>query len=642
MSAIDAFTAFIYSVFSNGRVGTWLSSGRESYENSIFVRGFNKLSAAFRKSEASDSVDLIMKKSRFAKATEAIRSYFANLSLGVYGLLLLVYGTASVFVYFIPILLGDSNSHGESALITSIIIAICAIPMTVSTRSFLTQVSESDFLKDIVLSFFAVPEEKLKSGKRLGGAVHMLISASLGLLLAGTTYFVHPAYIFAVFGVIAVFCLISANPESGVALTLVAVPFLQYVPFSEVFLAVMVLLTVSSYISKVMKRRRVFDFCLEELIVLIFCGFVFVSGSFSGGGLITFADSVFACVIIIGAFFTTYNLIRGKRLLNSFVNILGVSFTILAAIGLFNVFYDGVVDGVTYSIRDYVQPILEGNNLYIVDSAAVFSVLAILSFPMLLAFMAKQKKVKNIVGLLLISIIVISACFVYGTYETLIAILLEICIFWVLCSHKTFNVVIVMLLPIGFFAVLFPYLAAHVDIPAFLEKVSEFMPISFPEGAYHIEIGKSTVEILKDVGGIGAGDHAFKTAIEPYLSVASKGAEDSGSFWLQVACWSGFGGLVTLLLTLGLILKNSFGFLAVAKDKELRINALAVSCGLIGALIFGVINCLWNDARMLYLFWATVGVLAGYVREGRAVSDKNNSYLASESDSFDVELIFHK
>ena len=107
-------------------------------------------------------------------------------------------------------------------------------------------------------------------------------------------------------------------------------------------------------------------------------------------------------------------------------------------------------------------------------------------------------------------------------------------------------------------------------------------------------------------------------------------------------CWSGLGGIVTLITVFVLIFKNCLGFLAVSKDKELRTNALAIFCGLVGAILFGGINCLWDDARMLYLFWAMLGALAGYVKEGRAISDRNDAYLENECDSYDVELKFHK
>ena len=639
---IDMFTAYIYSIFANGRLGTWFSSGDKNDKNSFFTRIFEKLSRAYQQSEVASSVDLVMKKSKFAKSTDGLRVFLSNLSLAVYGFFFAAYGTVSAFVYFIPIFLKGENTHGESALITAIITAICAIPMAVSGKSFVVTVSESRFLKKIVNSFLALPEEKLKPGKKIGGALHTLVSAFLGLLMAGLTYFLHPAYIFIVVGVIAVWCLIAANPECGVTLTLVAIPFLQYVPYSELILTALILVTAASYLSKVMKRRRVVSFSHEGVIVFVFCGFILISGLLSGGAKTAY-DSILAVVIILGAFLTTFNLMKGKRLLGSCIKVIAVSFSILAILGVWNVFYDGIVDGVTYSIREYVQPIFEGDNLYIVDNSSVFSVLAILSFPMMFCFMAKQKTVKNTIGLLLLSVILMGAYFIYGTYETVLAVVIEFAIFWLIYSHKTLNAVILLLVPIAFFLIGLPYLAMYVDLSSVLDKVVEYLPITSPDSSYYVAISNSTFSMLTDLrSGIGAGSHAFASAIAPYLEPAAKGAQTPGSFWLQVVCWSGTFGLVSLLVIMGSIMKNSLGFLATTKDKSLRAEALALTCSLLVALLFGVVNCLWDDPRMLYLFWAIAGILAAYIREGRSLDDTHNAEFRDDVSMSDVELIFHK
>ena len=643
MSLLDSFTAFIYSMLANGRLGTWFSSGDKSHKESFFSKKFEKITRIFQKSEIYGSVDLVMKKSVFAKASDAIRELLCRLSLATYGLFFAVYGTTAAFVYFIPILIRGENAQGESALITAIITAVCAIPMTISSRSLIANVADSRLIKSIVLSLFAIPAEKLKPEKRVGGAAQMIIAAFLGLGLAGLTYFWHPAYIFVAVGVILVWCLITANPESGVALTLVAVPFLQYTPIPDLILVALVLFTVFSYVSKVMKRRRVISFSAEGLIALIFCGFVLVSGFFSEGGAQTAFDSVVACVIILGAFVTTYNLMRGRRLLGSCVKIIAVSFAILAILGVWNVFFSGVVDGVTYSIREYVQPIFEGNNLYIVDNSSVFSVLAIISFPMVFSFMARQKTVKNTVGLLLLSAVMMGACFIYGTYETVLAIIIEFFIFWIIYSHKTFSVLVALLFPTALLLILFPYAAQYFDLPEVVESIGQYLPIASPDSSYYVSISNSTFKMLADLkGGIGAGEHAFVSAITPYLEVAAQGAKTPGSLWLQILCWGGAGGLLTFLAFIGSTMKSSLGLLATSKDSQLRAETLALSCGLFAAVLFGGVNCLWEDMRMLYLFWAVAGLIAAYVREGREINDKHEAELANEIYSSDVELIFHK
>ena len=176
-----------------------------------------------------------------------------------------------------------------------------------------------------------------------------------------------------------------------------------------------------------------------------------------------------------------------------------------------------------------------------------------------------------------------------------------------------------------------------------MDSISRYLPIASPDSSYYESISMSTVKMLSELkSGIGAGEHAFVSSIAPYLEVAAKGAKTPGSFWLQVLCWGGAGGLVTFLVFIGSTMKNSLGFLATSKDSGLRAEALALSCGLFVAMLFGGVNCLWEDLRMLYLFWAVAGLIAAYVRKGREQKDKHEAELANEIDGSDVELIFHK
>ena len=60
------------------------------------------------------------------------------------------------------------------------------------------------------------------------------------------------------------------------------------------------------------------------------------------------------------------------------------------------------------------------------------------------------------------------------------------------------------------------------------------------------------------------------------------------------------------------------------------------------ALVFGSISCLWDNVRMLYLFWTAAGLLAGYVRAGIEEEQKSAiGYSHGEAD-YDVELRFYK
>lgn len=642
MGLIDAFTAFVYSMFSNGRMGTFFSSDKTEKESYI-MRLLDKVSLLLKRNTVSETIDHIFKKSFFLNVMNGLRSFFSELSLNVYGMFAAFYGTAAVAVYFISILVRGSYAGGESALVVGIITLVCSFPLIVSTRSLSEVVADSKIFRRLTLSFFAFPEKKLKGSKRRGGVVYMFFAVGLGLLFGAATYFLHPAYIFVVVALVGVLCIISANPESGVVLTVAMAPFLQYTKYAELILAFMIAATLISYLSKILRHRRAFALSAEGILVLIFCGFIITASIFSPAGEGAFADSIFAAIIIAGGYFTAFSLVRGKRRLSACVKIMGAAFVALSFLGVFSVFYNSVFEGVNYSIRNYVHPVLEGNDLAIADLSSVFSILAVLSVPPIFAAMTKNSSVRKTVALLALLAVQVGACFIYGSFETLVAIAIEFCLFWLLYSHKTFNVIIVLLLPVGIFIAASPFIFMNVDLGAVIDAVVDRLPLPSAMASYLEGVTESAMQLIKDYPlGVGAGDESFVSALGPYLNSVSASAETPVSFYVQLLCWSGIGGAAVFGLIVLLLMKNSLGSLAVNRDREMRADTLALFCSVVVALLFGMVNSIWSDVRILYLFWACVGLLSGYVREERETATLYSSEFCTGADGTDVELIFHK
>ena len=642
VKAVDGFSSRLYSIFANGRIGTWLSTEQSLYENSRSAGAVENTARSLKK-EGSKYAEAVMENSKVMRMSGAFRAFLANLALNVYGVFFLSYGLTSLFMYYVAILLNDKNDSGISSLLTAVFIVICSIPLLTSSSSVSTSFSESRIMRRFVLSFLAIPGEKLKPGKNISGTEYMFMAAIIGLLFGVFTFFWHTSYLLMVFLVMIAYCLISANPETGVILTVAASPFLQYTAMAEVILVVLIVATAMSYVFKILRHKRNLVFSPESIAVIIFCGFILVAAAFSGG-FETIMDSIISCIIIFGGFFITYNLMRGEKKLAACTKILAVSFLVLCLFGIWNVFYDGVSNEAIYSMKEYIRPIFDGQNLYIADSAQIFSVLAVLATPVIFSFAARQKSAKGVAAVIGLMVIVVTAIFIYGTYETVVAISLEFLVFWFIYSHKTLSVAIFTLLPVGIFMLVYPYLAAYFGWDSVSEIIRELMPLSADETAIHSGTVKDTLAMLLDgnLTGIGAGKHAFATAFNGYAGVVSVNAENPGMFYLQVICWSGVGGAVVFLAFLAILFKKGLGYLAVSRDKNIRLESLALFCGLATALIYGSINCLWDDPRMLYLFWACAGLLAANVREGREKEKKRLADFCSETDGVEIEIRYYK
>lgn len=645
MGVLDRFTSFIYSLFNNGRPGTWLSHGDSAYKCSACSGALDSAAKKLGKSKVAAFVALTAERSKAFKLMEAFRAFLFCLSLSVYGTFFAVFGFVSVFMYYIAILLKGSNPHGVSALVTSVIIIICSIPMLVSSRSAAAHISESKSMHKLSVSFFAIPSEKLKTAKRYGGAEILLLAALLAAVLGALTYFVHPGYIPITVGILILFLVVTANPETGVIITLAAAPFLQFVgDVAEVVLAILVLITCISYLSKCLKHRRVFSMTSEGIIVALFCAFIFVTSLFNPMGGRAVINALYTILIIAGGYYLTYNLMIGENKLHACMKVLAISFIVMGIIGIWNVIYDGIVDGVMYSIKDYVQPIFDDQSIGFYDSAEVFGVLAVLVFPMLFSYLPSRKTVSGVVGILILCALSGMAVFIYGTFETVLAIIIEFCLFWLIFSNKTLSVVAVALLPISIFVLMFPYLASAYGWSNPISYIEGYFPLGFKEAPMHVEAVKNGIAMILDgnLTGIGVGNEIFVTTFAPYAGAVASDVSNPASFILQIICWSGVGGLLTFSIFILSLLKNGYGYLLTSRDRSIKRQVIALVCGLAVALIYGTVNCLWSDMRMLYLFWACAGMMSGYIREGRNRESSIEAEMCDSEDLKEIELRFYK
>lgn len=641
---LDRFTSFLYSLFNNGRVGTWMSNDREIWRESVCAQAIENGARRIRKSKIAESVGDLTEKSRSIGFLGAVRSFLFCLSLSVYGIFFMSFGFASVLMYYITIIIRGSNPHGASAVVSAVIIIICSIPLLVSSRSAAVHISESRVMRKVAVSFMGIPTEKLKTAKRHGGVELMLIFALVAIALGGLTYFVHPGYIVVAVSIIILFCVVTANPETGVVLTLAAVPFLQFTDASEIVLILLVAITAISYFAKLFRHRRVMSINVESILVLIFCGFILVLGIFSSAGWEGMLKSLYVAIIIFCGYFVTYNLMRGENKLHACNKVLAISFIAVSVIGVWNVFYDGIVDGVMYSIREYVQPILDDQSIGFYDTADVYGVLAVLAFPILFSYLPGRKTVTGLVGIMVLCGVSVFSVFLYGTYETVFAIIIEFCLFWLIYSNKTLNTAILLMIPVGMFIIIYPYLAARFNWYDPIGFILEHLPLSFSEAPLHNETVQSTLEMLFDgnLTGIGVGEQIYVQAHSSYAGEVSAGATNPQSFPLQIMCWAGIGGLVTFIIFVAMIFKSSYGYLLISRDRSIKRQTLALLCSLMVALLFGTVNSLWSDMRMLFLFWTFMGLLSGYVREGRDNEGKIEAEMETDTDLTEIELRFYK
>ena len=639
-NAITFVTSYIYTLFENCIVK---AVGYKLFNKSTTSRVLQGKAKGTRIA-LSRYVDIVFEKSRALSAIQNLKSVLASLSFNVYGIFFAVYGLTASFMYYISISMNGEDKNGTSAIIIPFIIFVCSIPMLLTNRSVAAVVADSKIVKRIVINIFSIPEEKLRSYKTYGGTEYSFMLSLLALLLGIFTYFIHPAYVPAIFGIVVLISIISSNPETGVLLSVAIAPFLQYTEHSKLILGIMIAVTMLAYVGKLIRRKRTVSLSSESVFVLIFCGFLIVGSIASIAGAVALKEAFYNTVIVIGGFFLTYNLLKGEDRLRICSKILFVSTMSIFFFGIWNVFYNAIIEKRFYSLHESVSPIFENNTIYIADTVSVFSVMVALTFPLLLSGFVKQKTAKGMSCLLVLFAASVFSIFVYGSYEAVIVIFIEFFVFWLLYSHKSLSVVIIAAIPFTTCLIAYPLIAKSLGLPAISEIIRAALPIASPDEATRMEVIRCSIDMLTDgnLGGIGAGTRAFEIAFGEYSNVISDGAIYPGSFWIQIICWSGIGGTVCFVITVTSLIVKGISTLFTTEKKLIRGDLLALICGLIGALLLGIVNCIWLDERMLYLFWVCVALLAGYIRDSEDVDTRRSHSFPDECDTKEIEIKFNK
>ena len=177
-----------------------------------------------------------------------------------------------------------------------------------------------------------------------------------------------------------------------------------------------------------------------------------------------------------------------------------------------------------------------------------------------------------------------------------------------------------------------------------MDYVVRYFPLGFEEAPMHNETVKSSIAMILDgnLTGIGVGNGIFKSAVAPYTGAVSSGASNPSGFILQIICWSGVGGLLTFAVVILSLLKNGYGYILTSRDRSIKRQVIALVCSLAVILIYGTVNCIWSDMRMLYLFWACAGMMSGYIREGHNREAGIEAEMCDTQDLKEIELRFYK
>ena len=631
---------FFLALICKSWIGQFFIRDDKSYENSQ-TRQIATEKKLGRASRAFTMVSTFFSRSRVATFFKKLTETMFATSISVYGVFFMAYGIIATFVKYALIFKKGINEMVVGLSVPAAIVLL-SVPLLISTKSITEVASESKFFGKLVRFFLMIPEENLVTKKTVGNAWINLGVAVVGGFFGGLTYFVPTWSIPLVFLLLFLLLVVMSHPEAGVMLIAVTVPFLQHAQELRFIFPVLVCTTCLSYFFKVWSGKRVGVRSSEGIILAFFCAFILVSSLFTAGGWFTFMTGVYAVILVIGGFYITYNLMRNEKKLDICLKALMVSFIILVFMGAWDIIMSGFEDTIKHFWQGLSSMVSE-KIFYIADSASNFGIIACLICPILLCHACAQKSVSRIAISSSCFFAAIVMSFIYGTYESLLAICIGLLIYCMFHSKKTFATFVIILIIASILISLALSFIPERLIDKAVEAVLNFKPINHPQSETRGEVNAATWRMLLDgnLGGIGVGEHAFESAFYPYRTEATEGASSAANLYMQILCWSGVGGLVAFCLFFAWVFKNAIGYSLICTDKKVRRTIVTLTCGLASALMLGTVTSLWDDMRIFYLFWMMTALLCGYVRLGRVRDERKLIGWTSEPDRIDVNVKFH-
>lgn len=645
VTLLNRLAAFIYSLFTETWVGRSLSKCGDMYEKSAIGRF---LSGENRQTHKDDSfrrsLSAVLERGIVARTAKKLSYMLANMSVNVYGMFFAVYGIASVITYFITVYAMELSAGMSSReLVACIIITVCSIPFLASQKSVSEMFCSGKIPRKIAVSYLCISEDKFASEDKINGTIAMLIAGVLGVSFGACSFLLSPIAVIFIFLVINLLFLIFAIPETGILISVIALPFMQYVSFSDVIIVSLVVFTALAYILKVLRGNRTFSIAAPGVMVILYCICMIVAGCFSKSGADAILPSLAYAFVVAGGFFLGSDITKKTNIRNVCIKTLMVSLVALSILQFWNAYYMSISSGIEYSLNFDYRSIIVDAGLNVNYNVRLPGLLAAMLAPLLIAECFRQKRVYHVVALVLCFVPVIFSIALYGTLEVMLALILGVVLYLILYSHKTLTASLLFAVPIAVAVMLMPTVLAlfHIDsIPTLKQAVDMVFPNNSSVATQRACVVNDAISMLRDgnLFGIGAGENVFFKMLSPYASSVSESASDMGSMYVQIACEAGILGLVIFSAFALMLITSALRYVIRSFDNNERKTTLALMCGFATAILLGIVCCIYTDTEMRFLFWLCAGMLQGQVIKAREKEKQLRSHMDNDEYSMDISI----
>lgn len=636
---LDIVSAFLMKMLTGGffaRLFTTYDKAEKKANNSILLGGLVGVPGG-KKRSLTRSLLKCFDESLAVNMMRKLRRRLLACKLSVYGTYLATFGVYTLVILVVRSF-AESGSVNATLFVSEtfwggLLLLLAALPLISSAKSLLNVVAESLFLRPLLEDCAGIPEEKfdgMPASKSNSGYFAAII---WGILTSALTYYISPLKIvFAILLIVSV-GIVFNFPEVGVISTVFIAPFLGFFEHASTLLAVMVIVSALSYGLKLIVGKRSVKFRLVDIMLVIFSALILAGGIITSGGEKSLASAIMYVILLL-MYFLVVNLINTKEWLDRCLSAIAIPSGIVAAVGILG--YTAVnMPGRWIDAGMFAN--IESRAVATFDNPNMLATYLILTAPFLWLYLVRRETSGSGKVIAVLATLASTGCMILtwsrGGWLGMIAAAM---VFFVANYKYTLKYFLVMGLSSPLWINLLPGNITN--------RFASIGNLADSSTYYRLYTWKGTLRMLADhyLGGIGVGDSAFSHVYPLYAYVGTEITAHSHNLFLELVVELGVMGLVMFLIAMFMVVQRGFGCIKYNSENKSAVSAVSAAiAGLAGALVHGVVDHIWYNYRVFFMFWVVAAFICAsanvYQRKPK-VSELN--YKDSDANEASLDVIF--
>lgn len=547
-----------------------------------------------------------------------------NSRVRVMGVFLFVFGFLTTFTAMLRYFLVSEIMWIN--LITGVAVALLSVPLLISGKRFgqaLIDGRISGYVMNVILGVDESRFEWDEDAQSVGYPAVLAVSAVLGII----TYVISPVYIIGAFIFAAIFGTIMCFPELGIMATLVCIPFTSVFDHPSIAVMVLIGITLASYISKLVRGKRVLRLTLIDVLVALLGLLILFGGICTGGSQDSFKTAAMYFAFLLLYFLIVNSYIR-KTWIYRGLKLIVISTGIVAILGVLE---DGMI-GSSFVDMSIFSDIGARISAFLGNPNMLAAYLVIV-LPIALGEVAVAGRWSTRLWYIFCSVAICVCIVMTWSRSAWLGMAVALVAFMLACDFRTGWLVV------GAAATVPIWIGFVPD--SLIRRLSSILAVSESDLSYRMNIWRGVTRMIGDhlISGVGVGEEAFKNAYVLYAVSGTEAAVHSHNLYLQVLLELGIVGIVILALIVVMFAQRCSSEISdLKRGSKTRIMISAGFSGISGVLIMGLTDYVWYDYRVFLIFWAVMALTVALARINEKERKKELAGISNGARSVELEI----